>query len=485
MNATASALEAISETDFTETCSDALGGLLSVQRAGYRRNPMPSAQERIDRLQLLKRMLLDNREALTEALDLDFSARSHTESRLAEFFPSVQNINYMCKKITGWMKPEKRHVSLLMQPAKAQVFHQPLGVIGIMVPFNYPIFLAVGPLATALVAGNRAMVKMPEATPRTSALFAKLISQTFSADLVTVVNGGPEVAAAFSGLAFDHLLYTGAGSVAKHVMRAAAENLTPVTLELGGKSPVIVGEDFPLQEAADRICYGKSMNAGQTCVAPDYIMVPRAEVEAFTEAYKKSFNRFYPKLSNNPDYTGVISDRHSQRIQGWVKEAAEKGANVIPLSDEVISDETRRTVPVLLTNTDETMLIQQEEIFGPALLVMPYDSLDDAINYVNDHDRPLALYYFGFDTSAQQRILHETHSGGVVFNEVMFHVAIDDLPFGGVGPSGMGQYHGKEGFLTFSQPKAVLYKPRFNGMKTLYPPYKNVMVDKLFNWLLR
>jgi coniferyl-aldehyde dehydrogenase len=484
MNTTASALNIDVETQL-DPQPETIRALLDAQRLAYRKDPMPSAQERIDRLQALKRMLLDNRAELTAAMDEDFSARAPVESRLAEFFPSVQGITYLCKKLTGWMKPEKRHLSLLMQPGKAQVHYQPVGVVGIMVPFNYPIFLAAGPLSTALAAGNRAMIKMPEATPRTSALFAKLIADTFSPDLITVVNGGPEVAATFSTMPYDHLLYTGSGAVGKHVMRAAAENLTPVTLELGGKSPVIVGDDFAIADAADRICYGKSMNAGQTCVAPDYIFVPRAKVDEFTTAYKESFNRFYPSLSNNPDYTGVISDRHSSRIQGWIKEAGEKGATIIPMTDEVIGDDTRRTVPVLLTNTDESMAIRQEEIFGPALLVLPYDSLDEAIDYINDRDRPLALYYFGFDTAAQQRILHETHSGGVVFNEVMFHVAVDDLPFGGIGPSGMGHYHGKEGFLTLSKPKAVLYKPKFNGMKAMYPPYKNPMIDKLFNWLLR
>ncbi|MDN3639518.1 coniferyl aldehyde dehydrogenase [Simiduia curdlanivorans] len=463
--------------------AEQLQGLLTAQRTSYSKRPMPSVGERKANLQRLKSMLIKHQDALMDAMTADFSARSRHEMKLAEILSMTEMVDYLCKRLAKWMKPEKRHLALHMQPGKARVYYQPLGVIGIMVPFNYPLFLALGPLATTLAAGNHAMIKMPEATPATSALLAELIADTFTADHVTVVNGGPAVAALFSALPFDHILFTGAGSIGKHVMRAAAENLTPVTLELGGKSPVIVADDFDIEEAARRLCFSKSMNAGQTCVAPDYIFLPRRKLDAFKAAYKKAFNAFYPTVNNNPDVTAVISDRHNQRLQGWVKEAQEQGALVEPVTDEVVTDGTRRTVTQLVTNVTRDMTLMKEEIFGPVLPLLTYDSLDEVIRYVNEGDRPLALYYFGFDKAQQQRVLDETHSGAVVFNETMFHVAVDDLPFGGIGPSGMGQYHGKEGFLTFSKPKSVLYKPRFNGMKMLYPPYGG-LVDKVLGFLI-
>jgi len=472
------------DTPLAQQTEHYLGDLLQAQRQAYTRQPMPSAAERIQRLKRLKRMLLDNKEPLMEAMAADFSARSRNEMLIAEFMSVASLIDYLCKHVKSWMKPEKRHVSLMMRPGKAEVFYQPLGVVGVMVPFNYPIQLAGNGLASALAAGNRCLIKMPEGTPRTSALFESLVAQTFGAEMVAVVNGGPEVSTVFSGLPFDHLIFTGATAIGKHVMRAAADNLTPVTLELGGKSPVIIDSDFPLQEAADRICFGKSLNAGQTCVAPDYVFVPRKKLSDFADAYKDAFNRFYPQLANNPHYSGVINERHSQRVQGWIADAASKGAQLIPLSDEQLEDGSRRTVPVLITNVDDSMTIMQEEIFGPALILLPYDELDEAITYINKRERPLALYYFGFNKKRQQRILRETHSGGVAFNEVLFHVAIDDLPFGGVGASGMGHYHGKEGFLTLSKAKSVLYKPSYNAARVLYPPYKPLL-SKIFERLLK
>ncbi len=469
---------------YLSTPEQVLAPAFKLQKEAFQADTMPSVAERIARLKRLKKMLLDNKEILMQAMIEDYSARSKHEMLLSDFLPSLNLIDYICKRLKGWMKPEKRHLSLQMRPGKAEVFYQPLGVVGIMVPFNYPIQLSCAPLATALAAGNRCMIKMPEATPKTSELFEQLIVETFSSDQVEVINGGPDIAAAFSSLPFDHLIFTGATSIGKHVMHAAADNLTPITLELGGKSPVIIDNDFPIQEAADRICFGKSMNAGQICVAPDYVLVPQDKLNDFTAAYAKAFNRLFPKLNNNPDYTGLISERHANRIQAWLDDAREKGAKVTPLTDEVISDGSRRTVPVLVTNTNDNMDIMKEEIFGPALIVLPYQSMDDAISYVNQRERPLALYYFGFDKNKQQRILRETHSGGVVFNEVMQHVAVDDLPFGGIGPSGMGHYHGKEGFLTLSKPKAVLYKTRLNSSRMIYPPYKP-FVDKLLKWMLK
>ncbi|MBB3168571.1 coniferyl aldehyde dehydrogenase [Simiduia aestuariiviva] len=475
------AVQAISDTDIS---AQDLRDLLDAQRLAYSANPMASAAERKARLKRLKAMVLEHRDALMDAMIKDFSARSRHEMQLAEILSLVEMVDYLSGQVARWMRPEKRRLALHLQPGKAQVFYQPLGVVGIMVPFNYPLLLALGPLATALAAGNHAMIKMPEATPHTSTLMADLIAKCFDPALITVVNGGPSVAASFSALPFDHLMFTGAGSVGKHVMRAAAENLTPVTLELGGKSPVIIGADFPIEAAAERLCYSKSVNAGQTCVAPDYIFIPREKVEAFKQAYKQAFQRFYPKVSDNPDVTAVISERHQQRIMSWVSAAKAQGACVEPASDEQVNDGTRRMVPLLVTQVDRTMTLMQEEIFGPVLPLLPYDSLDEAIEYINAGDRPLALYYFGFNKACQQKILSHTHSGGVVFNETMLHVAVDDLPFGGVGASGMGHYHGKEGFITFSKPKAVLFKPKFNGMSFLYPPYGG-FIDRILGFLIR
>jgi coniferyl-aldehyde dehydrogenase len=462
-----------------------MAALLKQQREAYNQDRMPDAKTRVSRLHCFKRLLLDNEQALLAAMKEDFSARSEVEMKLAEISGVIQNINYLSRRIKSWMKPEKRHLPLHMKPGKAQIVYQPLGVVGIMVPFNYPIFLAGSPLVTALAAGNRVMVKMPEATPNTSALFARLVTDYFPQNLVTVINGEANVAAEFSSLAFDHLLFTGAGSVAKHVMRAAANNLTPVTLELGGKSPVIVDRDIDIAEAAERICYGKSMNAGQTCVAPDYILVPEERIKEFADTYKKAFNRFYPSLNNNPDYSAVINDRHINRLQSWINDAKEKGATIQPLTEEKIDDGSRRCVPVLLTGVNDDMAIMQDEIFGPALPLVPYRTFEDAINYVNERPRPLALYYFGFNTANRERAINDTHSGGVAVNEVVLQVAVDDIPFGGIGPSGMGHYHGKEGFLTLSKAKSVLIKPKYNSMRRLYPPYNHKLLDFVFKLIMR
>ncbi|MCJ8333358.1 MAG: coniferyl aldehyde dehydrogenase [Epibacterium sp.] len=454
------------------------------QTAAYAAHPMASAAERISRLKTLKRLLTENKDRLMEAMVEDFSARATNEMLFAEFLMTCNLIDYYCKHVKKWMKPEKRHLSMLLQPGKAKVFFQPLGVVGIMAPFNYPVNLSCGPLATALVAGNHALIKMPEGTPKTSALFEELVGEYFDPAMVSVVNGGPNVSSFFSGMPFDHLIFTGATAIGKHVMRAAADNLTPVTLELGGKSPVIIAEDFPIAEAADRLCFSKSFNSGQTCVAPDYVFVPRQKLNDFVAAYRKSFNAFFPKVGHNPEYSGVINEHHASRLRHLVVDAADKGARVEPMSDEVPKDGTRRMVQTLVVNPDDTMKIAHEEIFGPILMVKAYETIDEAINYVNDRDRPLALYVFSFDKTTQNRFLAETHSGGVVFNESGIHLAVDDLPFGGVGASGMGHYHGKEGFLTLSKAKSVLYKPRYNSTRLLYPPYKP-FIQRMYNWLLR
>ena len=459
---------------------EALEPLLAAQRAAYRANPMPSAEQRRAWLKALRELILGEKQALIEAVSRDFSNRAAEETLLAEIMPSLHGIDYASKRLGKWMKPSRRSVGLAFQPAAAKVVYQPLGVVGVIVPWNYPLYLAFGPLIGALAAGNRVMIKMSESTPATSQLVKELLARIFPEDMVAVVLGEAEVGQAFSRLPFDHLLFTGATSIGKHVMRAAAENLVPVTLELGGKSPAIVSADVPLADAAERIAFGKTMNAGQTCVAPDYVLVPQDRLEGFVAAYRTAVQRFYPKLENNPDYTAIINERQLGRLKGYIADAEAKGAQLVPLFP---GDQGRRLAHSLVLNVSDEMKLMQEEIFGPLLPIVPYQRLDEAFAYINDRPRPLALYYFGYDKGEQQRVLHETHSGDVCLNDTLLHVAQDDMPFGGVGPSGMGHYHGHEGFLTFSKAKGVLIKQRFNAARLIYPPYGTTiqkLIQKLF-----
>lgn len=459
---------------------EALEPLLAAQRAAYRANPMPSAEQRRAWLKALRELILSEKQALIEAVSRDFSNRAAEETLLAEIMPSLHGIDYASKHLGKWMKPSRRSVGLAFQPAAAKVVYQPLGVVGVIVPWNYPLYLAFGPLIGALAAGNRVMIKMSESTPATSQLVKDLLARVFPEDMVAVVLGEAEVGQAFSRLPFDHLLFTGATSIGKHVMRAAAENLVPVTLELGGKSPAIVSADVPLADAAERIAFGKTMNAGQTCVAPDYVLVPQDRLEGFVAAYRAAVQRFYPKLENNPDYTAIINERQLGRLKGYIADAEAKGAQLVPLFP---GDQGRRLAHSLVLNVSDEMKLMQEEIFGPLLPIVPYQRLDEAFAYINDRPRPLALYYFGYDKGEQQRVLHETHSGGVCLNDTLLHVAQDDMPFGGVGSSGMGHYHGHEGFLTFSKAKGVLIKQRFNAARLIYPPYGTAiqkLIQKLF-----
>ena len=453
--------------------------LLAAQRAAYRSNPMPAAEQRRAWLKALRTLILDEKQALIDAASSDFSNRAANETLLAEIMPSLHGIDYASKRLGKWMKPSRRSVGIAFQPASAKVVYQPLGVVGVIVPWNYPLYLAFGPLIGALAAGNRVMIKMSESTPATSQLVKDLLAKVFPADLVSVVLGEADVGQAFSRLPFDHLVFTGATSIGKHVMRAAADNLVPVTLELGGKSPAIISADVPLADAAERIAFGKTMNAGQTCVAPDYVLVPQERVEGFIAAYRSVVQRFYPTLANNPDYTAIINERQLNRLKGYVSDAQSKGAQVIPLLGD---DQGRRMSHSLVLNVSDDMKLMQDEIFGPLLPIVPYQRIEDAFAYVNDRPRPLALYYFGYDKAEQQRVLHETHSGGVCLNDTLLHVAQDDMPFGGVGPSGMGHYHGHEGFLTFSKAKGVFIKQRFNAAKFIYPPY-GTGIQKLINKL--
>nr|WP_243667224.1 coniferyl aldehyde dehydrogenase [Pseudomonas brassicae] len=458
--------------------------LFEQQRQAFAGLPMAPLAQRLQWLKSLRRMLLEQQGALLEAINQDFSARSADETLLAELMPSVQGIRHAERHLAGWMKPARRRVGLAFQPASARVLYQPLGVVGVIVPWNYPLFLAMGPLTAALAAGNRVMLKLSEATPATGALLKRLLGEVFPQDLVSVVLGEAEVGEAFSRLPFDHLLFTGATSIGRHVMAAAAQNLTPVTLELGGKSPAIVSAHVPLAHAAERIAFGKTLNAGQTCVAPDYVLVPRARLDAFVSAYRQAVLRFYPQVRDNPDYSAIINARHLARLEGYLQDARAKGATVLDLYPGE-ARAGRRLPPQVLLQVDDTMQVMQDEIFGPLLPVVPYDSLAEALAYVARRPRPLALYYFGYERAEQQRVLEQTHSGGVCLNDTLLQVAQDDLPFGGVGPSGMGNYHGHEGFKTFSHARAVFAKQRVNAARLIYPPYGKALQRWVYRLFIR
>jgi len=436
-------------------------------------------------LDKLKRLLIDNKEAFVEALSEDFGNRSRHETLIAEIFATISGISHTRKNLRRWMRPRSRPVSWVFKPGRARIQYQPLGVVGVISPWNYPVFLAFEPLAAALAAGNRVMLKPSENTPRTTALVMKLLAETFDEEQVCVVDGGPDVAEAFSKLPFDHILFTGSTQVGRYVMRAASENLTPVTLELGGKSPAIISEGYPIEKAIEKILIGKLLNVGQTCIAPDYLLVPAGAVDDVTAAISKIVARYYPALEANGDYSSIINQRQFDRIKGLVDDARDKGAVVMEVNpaEETFDPAGRKMPPTVLLAVDDSMRVMNEEIFGPLLPVVPYQTLDEAIRYVNDRPRPLALYYFDDNKKNVEKVLSETISGGVTINDTVLHVAQVDLPFGGVGPSGMGHYHGFEGFETFSKKKPVFFQARRNGSAMLYPPYGKV-ANLMLNFLI-
>ncbi|TDR73026.1 coniferyl aldehyde dehydrogenase [Paludibacterium purpuratum] len=450
-------------------------------RQASREAPWPTLDERRQRLARLADMLLARQDAIADAISADFGHRSPMETQLAELFPSLEGIRHARSRLKRWMRPQRRGVSIWFRPGRNRVLPQPLGVVGIVVPWNYPLFLAIGPLVSALAAGNRAMIKMSEFTPRTGALLAECLEQALGRDVVRVFNGPVELAQHFCKLPFDHLLFTGSTPVGRQVMRAAADNLTPVTLELGGKSPVLVAPDADLARAAKSIVGGKLLNAGQTCVAPDYVLVPRRQRQTLIEALSAAAAKLYPHLAENADYSAIVNQRHYERLLGWVEEARAAGAQVLAVNPRAESLASVRKVPLTLVwqCPDETQLMR-EELFGPVLPIVEYDDLAQAIDYINQRPRPLALYLFSDDARVQETVLQRTVSGGVVINETMLHVIQDDLPFGGVGASGMGHYHGYEGFLSFSKLKPIYRQPRLNTRGFLLPPY-----GALARWLMK
>ena len=458
---------------------------LAKQKSAFLESPMPTAKERIHNLDKLHNAILDYQDRLVTAVNNDFSNRSEAETLIAEIYAVLEGIDYNRKRLKKWMKPQRRHVPLSLQPASVKVIYQPLGVIGIVVPWNLPIFLCLSPLVSALAAGNSVMIKSSEFAPQTANVIKDMLETTFSSNEVSVFNGAVEVSQAFTKLPFDHLVFTGATPVGKMVMKAAAENLTPVTLELGGKSPTIIHDSFPMAEAAKRIAFGKGMNGGQICVSPDYIFCPRDKVNEFASEFIKCFSQRYPTIRNNPDYTSVINERQYDRLQSYLQDAQDKGARLMTINPANESFEGTRKIPLtLVLNASNDMRVLNEEIFGPILPILPYDNIEEALSYINAKPRPLALYYFDWDKKRASTILNKTHSGGVCINDTLSHAMADDIPFGGIGPSGMGHYHGKEGFINFSKAKGVVQKGKINAAEFVAPPW-NRPIYNLFIALLK
>jgi coniferyl-aldehyde dehydrogenase len=459
-----------------------LHGLLAAQRDVFLRAGAPSVAQRRGDLDKLRQAIVAHREEIAAAIDTDFGHRSRQETSALELSPLVEGIRYLRHNVARFMRPARRGVALHFLPGSARVLTQPLGVVGIISPWNYPVGLALMPLATALAAGNRAMVKPSEITPATAELMAAILSETFPQDQVAVVTGDMEVGKAFAALPFDHLLFTGSTGVGRSVMRAASEGLVPVTLELGGKSPAMIEAGSALDRAARRIAFGKLGNAGQTCIAPDYALVAETEIEAFVAAYTEEVGKLYPDIAVNPDYTSIVNDHHYARLRGLIDDARAKGARIIEIGESEVGRRThpRTLLPTLVLDVTDEMGVMQEEIFGPILPVVPYRTLEEAVAYVNARPRPLALYFFGPDGPGRRLVLERTTSGGVTIDDTLLHFAQDDLPFGGVGASGIGAYHGPEGFKAMSHAKGVFTQAGLNGTDLVRPPY-----GKLFDYVAR
>ncbi len=431
--------------------------------------PLALRRERLLRI----RQLLDcHGAALASAVQADFGVRSPQLTEIADLFVLRTLLAHTLKSLPKWIKPVKVSTPLYLQPSSAYLQRQPVGVVGVVAPWNYPLQLSLAPAITALAAGNRVMLKPSELTPRTSALLGELIGASFAADEFCVVEGDAALAAVFTSLPFDHLVFTGSTATGRKVAEAAAANLTPTTLELGGKSPCILDASSDFDSVAIKIAHGKLLNAGQTCIAPDYVLVPQGREAAFGEAFARAVAKLFPTIAGNPDYAAIISPRHHERLQALLAQAEGEGARLQRLGPDAVSaDAARQMAPVLVYGTTPAMKLMDEEIFGPILPVLPYASLDEAIGYINDRPRPLALYWFGTDSAARDAVLARTVSGGVTVNDTLMHIAHENLPFGGVGDSGWGAYHGETGFLRFTQQKPVLVSSKWARGDLFYPPY--------------
>jgi coniferyl-aldehyde dehydrogenase len=453
-----------------------LSALLEHQREAFLRDGPPSLEQRRADLTKLKRAVKASANRIADVISADFRNRSRHESLMAEVLTVCTSIRHASRHLPRWMSPRRVSVGLELRPARARILYQPVGVVGIISPWNYPFLLAIMPLIAALAAGNRVMLKPSERTPRTAGFIADLLADLFPTEQVRTVLGDREIGAAFARLPFDHLFYTGSATVGRQVMKAAAENLTPVTLELGGKSPCILGADARLPGAVESILYGKLVNAGQSCIAPDYVLLPVAMRDEFIRAAGEAVNRMYPTINSNPDYTSIVDDHHYRRIVRYVEEARARGVRIIELApaDEVLGRSERKLPPTLVVEPGDELALMHEEIFGPVLPIKTYSRIDEAIDYVNRHPRPLALYYFGANEKERSEVLERTISGGASINETLMHAVVEKLPFGGIGASGMGAYHGEDGFRTFSHRKGVFQQSRFNMLWMLRPPFTRV-----------
>jgi coniferyl-aldehyde dehydrogenase len=460
----------------TDNPPASLERLLLVQRSAFEAERYPSVATRRDRLERLRRIVTQDESRFVAAIERDFGHRSAHETRLAELYIVGAEARHAIRRLSRWMKPRRVATPWHLLPASARIMHQPVGVVGIISPWNYPVQLALAPAVAAIAAGNRVMLKPSELTPATSSLLAELVSASFREDEFAVVEGDADIGQAFSALAFDHLFFTGSTAVGRKVAQAAAANLTPVTLELGGKSPAVFDATADFASSVPRLMVGKLLNAGQTCIAPDYALVPAARLDEFIAAATATVHDLYPQVSTNPDYTSIVNARHFARLTGLLDDARSKGARIMPLGEAGARTDTtpRRLVPTLVAGVTDDMAIMREEIFGPLLPIETYSTPDDAIAKINARPHPLALYWFGADRRHCERMLRQTLAGGVTVNDTLWHFAHEGLPFGGVGASGSGQYHGEHGFVTFSKAKPVYAQSRFAPTRLLYPPYGRV-----------
>lgn len=459
--------------------------VLDNQRKAFRAEGVVTLAARTDRLDRCIAMLVDHKEAICEAVEKDFGCRSSYVTLMTDIMNSVATLKFVKKHIKRWMKPEKRKPLMPMNllGGKAHVHYQPKGVVGIMTPWNVPVNMIFSPLADVLGAGNRAMIKPSEFTPHTADLMQRLFSEYFEESEIAVVTGGPEVGAAFSSLPLDHLIFTGATTIGRMVMRAAAENMVPVTLELGGKSPVIIGDDCDIHLAAERIITGKAMNGGQLCISPDYCFVPQGRLETFINQCRVTIAEQFPRVQDNPDFVACINQRHFERVSGYIEEARGAGARVIPLcpEGEAAGEADHKLALHLVVDPDDALACMQDEIFGALLNIKTYSNVQECIDFINRRERPLALYYFGNNREEKDKVLAETHSGGASVNAIAMHVACDDLPFGGIGHSGTGNYRGHDGFKTFSHARAVYHEGWVNLAKLAgtLPPYGEKLAKML------
>ena len=474
-------MDNLANTEATESTSR-IEQVFAKQKKASRQDPYPSLETRQQNLEKLRKLLQENQTAIADAVNEDFGCRSPQETRLLEVFSLLGGIGHTRKQLKKWMKPQKRHVGLAYLGAKNIVIPQPKGVVGVVAPWNYPLFLALGPVISAMAAGNRCIVKMASNSQTLCRLVDELVSAVFDEDTLAII---PAVSASdFTHRPWDHLVFTGSPAVGKIVMATAAKYLTPVTLELGGKSPTIIADDFDLKVAAERLLFGKFLNAGQSCVAPDYLFIPREKMAAFVDLAREIVSKRYP-TSASQDFTSVIDDKAFARVTAVLQDANDKGAETINLlGKEQSNPETRKIPPHLVLNPSDEMQVMQDEIFGPVLPIKPYDDLDEAIEYINSNERPLALYLYSNDKALQDKVIHNTLSGGMCLNDGVLHVAQHDMPFGGVGNSGMGHYHGREGFIEFSKLRPIFKQAKKSGILALAPPYGKAF-EKMTNLMMK